>query len=384
MLVTVLTQGEAWVGDIVILRLGIPKHWDVRCSLSPGLERFMHYLACAPSRAPPGLMFIGKPMKKQQSLCLSRLCVVLGLSGAALLAGCGGKEGGATQVAAKVNDKELTVHQINFVLQQSPQMAAAAGSAAPRQVLERLIDQEVILQQALDQKLDRDPNVVSAIEAAKRDIIARAYMDQLAAKLPAPTPQDVQSYFDSKPELFSQRQVYNLTEIQLALQADQAPEVQALLQAGKSAEAVVQWAQDKQLRVALNHVTRPAEGLPLSMLPQLAKVAPGQGVMLAEGGVARILYVDSRRAEPVTLDQARNAIQSAIANERKRQAMQDEVRRLRTAAKVAYEGAFAASAPAAGDAPAAPATNPAPAEAASPAASAGLDDATLKKGLGLK
>ncbi len=327
-------------------------------------------------------------MKTQQSHPLSRMCIVLGLSGAVLLAGCGSKEGGATQVAAKVNDKELTVHQINFVLQQSPQLAATAGNAAPHQVLERLIDQEVILQQALDQKLDRDPNVVSAIEAAKRDIIARAYMDQLVAKLPAATPQDVQSYFDSKPELFSQRQVYNLTEVQLALSPDQAPEVQALLQAGKSAEAVAQWAQEKQLRVALNHVTRPAEGLPLSMLPQLAKVAPGQGVMLAEGGVARILYVDSRRAEPVTLDQARNAIQAAIANERKRQAMQDEVRRLRTAAKVAYEGAFAASAPAAGDttAPAAPAapTAPASAEAARPAASAGLDDATLKKGLGLK
>ena len=340
-------------------------------------------------------MFIGNPMKKQQSFSLSRLCVVLGLSGAVLLAGCGGKEGGATQVAAKVNDKELTVHQINFVLQQNPQMAAASGGGAAHEVLERLIDQEVILQQAMDQKLDRDPNVVSAIEAAKRDIIARAYMDRVVAKLPTPTPQEVQSYFDGKPELFSQRQIYNLTELQVALPTEQAAalqtELQSQLQAGKSAEAIVQWAQDKQLRAALNHVTRAAESLPLSMLPQLAKVAVGQGLMQTEGDVARILYVESRRAEPVSLDQARNAIQVALVNERKRQAVQDEVQRLRSAAKVAYEGAFAASAPAAAataapaqpSAPQAPAA-PAAAEPTSPAASTGLDDATLKKGLGLK
>lgn len=356
----------------------------------------MHLLGSTRSRAPPGLKFIGNPMKKQQSLSLSRLCVVLGLSGAALLTGCGGKEGGATQVAAKVNDKELTVHQINFLLQQNPQRAAAAGGAAAREVLERLIDQEVILQQALDQKLDRDPNVVSAIEAAKRDIIARTYMDRLVAKLPAPTAQDVQSYFDSKPELFSQRQIYNLTELQVALPADQAAalqaELQTQLQAGKPAEAIAQWAQEKQLRAALNHITRAAEGLPLSMLPQLAKVAPGQGLMQIDGGLARILYVESRRTEPVSLDQARNAIQAALINERKRQAVQDEVQRLRSAAKVAYEGAFAASAPAASptatqagtpETPAAPASAEM-AEPASPAASTGLDEATLKKGLGLK
>lgn len=326
-------------------------------------------------------------MRQQQLLRLSRLCAALGVCCAAMLAGCGGsKEGGATQVAAKVNDKELTVHQINFVLQQNPQMAAAAGNDAPRQVLERLIDQEVMFQQGLDQKLDRDPNVVSAIEAAKRDIIARAYMDSVVAKLPAPTPQEVQAYFDGKPELFSQRQIYNVTEIQLAVPADQVPELQSLLQAGKPAEAIVQWAQDKQLRSALNHVTRAAEALPLTLLPQLAKVPAGQGVMQMEGGVARVLYVDSRRPEPVTLDQARAAIQAAIVNERKQQAAQNEVQRLRSAAKVVYEGAFAASAPAA-DAPAA-ATSAAPvsppAEPASPAASAGLNEETLKKGLGLK
>lgn len=317
-------------------------------------------------------------MKNQLNLRLSPLVRALALSGAALLAGCSSHEGGSTQVAAKVNDKELTVHQVNFLLQQNPQLAAAAGNDASRQVLERLIDQEVTLQQALEQKLDRDPNVVAAIEAAKRDIIARAYVDRIVAKLPAAGPQDVKAYFDSKPELFSQRQIYNLTELQIALPDDQVSALQALLQAGKPADAIAQWAEEKQLRVALNHVSRPAEGLPLVLLPQLARAPAGQGLMQIEGNVARIFYVESRRSEPVSLEQASNAIQSAINNERRRQAIQDEIKRLRTAAKVDYMGAFAASAAGIGRdvSPSAPPS--------ASAASSVLDDETLKKGMGLK
>ena len=246
-------------------------------------------------------------MREQQLHRFSHFCAVLGVCCATFLAGCGGKEGGATQVAAKVNDKELTVHQINFVLQQNPQMAAAAGSDAPKQVLEQLIDQEVALQQALDQKLDRDPNVVSAIEAAKRDIIVRAYLERLAAKLPAPTPQEVQAYFDGRPELFSQRQIYNVTEIQVAVSADQVPELQALLQAGKPSEAIIQWAQAKQLRSALNHVTRAAEALPLTLLPQLVQM--GVRAFKIEGRQRSAAYVgEVTRAWRAALDQACRAV----------------------------------------------------------------------------
>lgn len=305
-------------------------------------------------------------------------------SAAALLAGCGGHDGGATQVAAKVNGQELTVHQINFVLQQNPQMAAAVGSEAPRQVLERLIDQELTLQQAQAQKLDRDPNVVAAIEAAKRDILSRAYMDRQLERVPAPAPQEVKAYFESKPELFAQRQIYTLTEVQLDVPPEAVAGLRSMLQSGQTAESLAQWAGSKQYRVQVNHLVRPAEGLPLTMLPQLASAADGQGVMQMDGSVAQVFFVESRRAEPVTLEQARTAIQAAITNERRRQAALDELKRLRAAAKVEYVGLFAASAPQGTTGPhdTPPATMPA--EAAGSEASAGLDDATLKKGLGLK
>ena len=121
-------------------------------------------------------------MTTQTLKTASRASTQLGLlalmAAVALLAGCGDKkEKGASQTAAKVNKAEVTVHQINFVLQQQRGLRPEQADAASKQILERLIDQELALQKADDLKIDRDPRVVQQLEAAKREIIARAYLE---------------------------------------------------------------------------------------------------------------------------------------------------------------------------------------------------------------
>src|SRR6476660_7561843 len=99
---------------------------------------------------------------------LPRLALLSAVCAAVVLTGCGGKkdkEGTASQTAAKVNKEELTVHQINFVLQQRG-LRQDQMEAASHQVLERLIDQELALQKAEESKLDRDPAVQQQVEAA--------------------------------------------------------------------------------------------------------------------------------------------------------------------------------------------------------------------------
>ena len=95
---------------------------------------------------------------------------------AVLLAACGGGERKSdTQIAATVNKGEISVHQVQTVLQRQPRLVAAdAGGTASARVLEGLIDQELAAQAAHDASLEKDPRVVQSIEAARRELLALA------------------------------------------------------------------------------------------------------------------------------------------------------------------------------------------------------------------
>ena len=56
-----------------------------------------------------------------------------------LLASCGGQDKAASQTAARVNKEEITVQQLNFVLQQQRSLRPEQAEAASRQILDCLL-----------------------------------------------------------------------------------------------------------------------------------------------------------------------------------------------------------------------------------------------------
>ncbi|MBT9489726.1 MAG: peptidyl-prolyl cis-trans isomerase, EpsD family [Rubrivivax sp.] len=319
----------------------------------------------------------------------ARMALVALAAATLLLAACGDKkEKGASQTAAKVNKEEVTVHQINFVLQQQRGLKPEQADAASKQILERLIDQELAVQKADEMKLDRDPRVVQQLEAVKREVLARAYADKVGEAAAKPTAEEIKKYYDDNPALFSQRRVYSLQEIQIEAPAEQVPALRAKLGEVKNIGEFVEHLKTTGLRFAGNQAVRTAEQLPLGSLKTFAAMKDGQALMNPTPNGAVVVVLAGSRPQPVTEEQARPAIEQFLVNDRKRKLLEDDRKALRSAAAIEYVGKFvggAASAPA----EAAPAATPtaAPATpAATPVAPAasGLDPAAVSKGLGLK
>ena len=305
----------------------------------------------------------------------------LGLAAAAALAlvACGGgKDKPASQAAARVNSGEITVHQINQLLEQQRGLKPEQTEAASREALERLIEQELALQAAESQKLDREPRVVAAIEAAKRDIIARAWSDKVGAAVAKPTADEVKAYFDAKPALFTNRRIYSLQEFNIQVVPDAAPALQAKLQVAHNLAEATELLKAADARYTSALGTQAAEALPLAILDRVAALADGQFLVQPQPNGLKLLQVVSSKPAPVTLDQVRPAIEQYLLNDRKRQAVATGLKDLRAAAKIEYIGKFTPGAAAA------PATAPSVPAPAAPTASTGLDDSALKKGLGLK
>jgi EpsD family peptidyl-prolyl cis-trans isomerase len=310
-----------------------------------------------------------------------RLATVGTVALAALLAGCGDKKAKtASQTAAKVNKEEITVHQINYVLQQQRNLRPENTEAASRQALERLIDQELALQKASDLKLDRDPRVVQQMEAAKREIIARAYFDKVGEAAARPTAEDIKKYYTDKPALFSERRIYNLQEIVIDAKPEQVEGLRAKLGATKSISEFVDYLKANDFRFAGNQAVRAAEQLPLASLDGFAKLKDGQSVFQATPAGAQVIVLAGSRSQPIDLERAKPAIEQFLLNERKRQLIDQDVKDMRSIARIEYVGKFAqaASAPRA-DAPVSGAAAAAPASA-----SAALDADAISKGLGGK
>ena len=314
---------------------------------------------------------------------------------AVLLSACGGgRDKTASQTAVKVNKSEITVHQINFVLQQQRGLRPEQADAASKQILERLIDQELALQRADDLKLDREPRVVQQLEAAKREILARAYLEKVGEAAPKPTPEEIKQYYADKPALFSQRRVYSLQEIAIEAKPEQGTELREKLTAAKNIAEFIEFLKANDYKFGGNQAVRAAEQLPLASLDTFAKLKDGQGLLSPTPNGFQVIVLAGSRSQPVTEEQARPAIEQFILNDRKRKLMEDDMKQQRSAARIEYVGKFAEGAPSATAPAAAPAAAPATAPTAAPAAATppkpaapaggGLSPADISKGMGLK
>ena len=274
--------------------------------------------------------------------------LVLPLLIAALVAGCGDKndeaaseEKAPTQVAAKVNGTELTVHQVNNALQRIPNLDAEQAKAASLQVVRNLVDQELMVQKALEDKLDRDANVVQALDAARRQILAEAWMNGKLGTPAEPTDAEVSEYFNQHPELFAQRKIYRLQEISIKAPEDKRDVIRAQLAEAKTLNDFGAWLKSESYEAKASQGVKPAEQLPLAMLPQLAKMPDGQAMVVnTPDGLLVVVLADSQ-TQPVTLEQAKPAIARKLQMDARQKTAKAELDALKAAATIEYVGDFA-------------------------------------------
>ncbi|WP_204265221.1 hypothetical protein, partial [Klebsiella pneumoniae] len=77
------------------------------------------------------------------------------------------------------------------------------------------------MQKAQELKLDRDPRVVQQVEAAKREIIARAYAERIGESVAKPANDEIAKYYAEKPALFKERRIYSLQELNIEAKPEQ-------------------------------------------------------------------------------------------------------------------------------------------------------------------
>ena len=271
-----------------------------------------------------------------------------------VLAACGGgKSDPVSQPAAKVNKGEVTIQQINSVLA-AQRVKPEHGEAVSRQILERLIDQELVVQKAAELKLDSDPKVLQQIEAAKREVITRAYADRIGQEIAKPTDAEIAKYYAETPALFAERRIYNLQELNIEASPEQVAALRTRLASAKTLTEFMDHMRSQQVRFSASQAVRAAEQLPAAARDTIAKLKDGQSLVIPNAGGLQVIYLQGSRSQPVEESRARPVIELILTNQRKTERAGKEMKALREAAKIEYLGKFADKAAGAASAPADP------------------------------
>ncbi len=277
----------------------------------------------------------------------------MGLAAAAgiLLAvtGCG-KDGSKSQgpVVLKVNDKAYTTTDLEREIGQeirrgSPGLQAfLAGKEGQKQFLDRLLRQELLVQEAEKRKLGDKPEVAEQVTAFRRQLLIRALLqDEIGSKVKVED-KDVQAYFTAHSDEFSGDKVH-VRHI-LVPTEDEAKQILDRLAKNEPFEELAKKysrdTQSAQKGGELDYFTRE------QMVPEFAKAAfalkPGEvsGPVKTAFGYHIIKLIDRQKGQPLTFDQVKDQLRQRLLEEQQNARFTAWIAELEKSAKVTRDDAL--------------------------------------------
>jgi EpsD family peptidyl-prolyl cis-trans isomerase len=252
-----------------------------------------------------------------------------------VMSGCSESKKPATQIVAKVNDDEISVHQVNTAMAKIPNVTAENADKVRAEVITKLINQQLAVQQAEKQKIDRSAEVMMMVDAAKREILTRAYLSQLVSGLPKPSEEEAGKFYDAHPELFAERRIYKVQEIIIPAANAPVAELQQLA-ADKPMEEIVNTLKAKQIPFTTNAGVRAAEQISLPILAEISKVPDGKTTVIETPQAVTVVHVVSSEVAPVSKEAALKRIPQFLMNENAKVAINEDLERLKSTAKIEY------------------------------------------------
>ena len=254
-----------------------------------------------------------------------------------------------TQVAARVNSEELTVHQLNDRM-------ATWGVGADRsriddpalgRTLNGLIEITLLRQEAEAQGLAQKPEVLRQLHAARAEVLARALAQQIGDEEPPPAPHVVRRYYDEHPQSYAKRRVFHVQELRSTLPSKEGGKVMQRLAEFRQPQGLARALELEHSgqRSAINALQMASDQLPPAQLQRLQKMVPGQALQVEDAQGLRVWWLLAAVDQPIEWEQAQPAIERLITGQARADRLRRELERLRAQSKVEFVGDFTRWAP---------------------------------------
>ena len=241
----------------------------------------------------------------------------------------------SSQVVATVNGEEITVMQLNRLLESS--RVREVTPEIRKQAIESLMAEELLVQAALKNKIERESGFVQALDQSRRKLLAQTFAERMVYPKSVVTAAEISDYYNREPLLFANRRKFRLTTFRAA-GAELTPQVSAALQKVKSVDDVRGILDARGIKYETQLTSVAPEQLPVHELQAFAKASVGD-LFINPGKDGSVMLMSVTAIEddvPLSLDRAKPMIEEFLRNSRNHEATEAYLARARASAEIVY------------------------------------------------
>lgn len=253
-----------------------------------------------------------------------------------LVGGCQKKVGG--QVVAVVNGEEITQQELNAELQGATVPASADKNQVMAQILQRIVDRKLLVQEAKAQGLDQSPAYLEQVRRSQDALIVNLLAGKLSKNISLPDGGAVTRFISTNPTMFSDRKRYALDQIIFAQPADAA--VIKELEPAHSLDAIAALLSARGIQFTRGKGQLDSATVPPVMASRIASLPSGEPFLVPDNGRLVASVITATEAVPTPDEQAKPAALNLLRQQALSDAMRRQLEKARTAAKIEYKPGF--------------------------------------------
>ena len=265
----------------------------------------------------------------------SKALTILLMASAIGVAGC--KRSATGQVVAVVNGEEISLSELNGELKNAP--AGADKDAIRAAALQNLINRKLLVQQARDRGIDKDPDYLQQERRVDDQVLIEMLGQQVTKNVPMPTPAEMDRFIAENPQMFGQRAVYSLDQLVFPMPADRN-QLNAFKE-DHSLAAVATRLEGMKIPFQRQQGKLDSVATPTELLKQVTSLPAGEPFVIATGGNVVVSVLGGKQEAPITGEQARRVAAEVIRKKAVTDIAQKQVKQARDAAKIEYQPGFA-------------------------------------------
>lgn len=253
-----------------------------------------------------------------------------------LAGGCGSSQTDLSksgQVLAKVGDKEITTSYFDRQIANLPESAKqfVTQGQGKKAMLEGMVNREIIFNEAIKKKLDKDAELQRKVEDMKRELLVTTYLQNEVISKIKVDDKDVRDFYDQNPGEFKNREEIRISQIVVADEKKAKEVIEKLSNRRDFGDLAAEISTDKPSAARKGDVGFFTHGrLPQEIRDSVFKLKVGEVSQPHKmNGAYEIYKITDRKTTAYTFEQVKDAIRMQLFNQK----MQAEVKRIVDEAK---------------------------------------------------